>query len=102
MKIYPANVVASITTIRLLCPFEEMRECILYLVGEDISTIALASEEFVNKLRAGVFKQHPSLREIDEKAITPNNWEYHRDKIISQYGNLELIPFTNEVNESHD
>lgn len=94
-KTYPANVVASITTRRLLCPFGDMHECIEYLMNRPVWTHEMANKELFERLKNGILEQHPSLSEIDGDSINQDNYAEHTKRILERFGQLEIEPIKN-------
>lgn len=89
-RTFPAPVVASLTTRKLLCGFPEMHELIEFLENEPIWTHQLASGRFVAYLVDGVLKQHPALASIDPESITTQNYAERAKEIQEQFGDLDI------------
>ncbi len=92
MKTYPIEVLLSISTGVLLCPFGDMHECVEYLAGQPVFTHQLAFKPFVDQLKAAVVTQYPDLA-VNSDHVTPENWQQFRADCIAKLGHSrDIIP----------
>lgn len=93
MRSFATEVVLSLTTGRLLCPFSDLHEFVEFVAGEPVFTHQLAHRAFVQELKDGVFRQYPQLKAIDESGVTKDNWQEFRDKYVEALGpTLDISP----------
>lgn len=73
-RAFPIEVIASLTTGKLLCGFGDMHELAEFVAGHPIWTHEFACRETNQRLADTVFAQHPSVRDIDASWVTRENW----------------------------
>lgn len=93
MRKFNIRALVSVTTGRLLCPFDEMQGLIRYIVGRDVYSHQIGYKLFMDEVRLAVLAQHPQLADIDAASIDLDNWETVGDSCASKYGaSLALKP----------
>jgi hypothetical protein len=63
---FPVGVILSLTTGRLLCPFDELHKFIEHVAGHPVWTHEMAERGLSTRLSHQVFNQHPALLNVAE------------------------------------
>lgn len=90
-KDFPTAAILSISTGRLLSPFEMMHEAIEWVMGHPVWTHELGSEAMANRLKEAVLSQHPQLSEIDVDLTKDNFKEWLKLQVAVFGDTLPLI-----------
>jgi hypothetical protein len=100
-KEFPIEVVASLTSGKLLCKFGDLHEAAEFVAGHPIWTHEFADKPFWERLRTTVFAQCPELEKLTVKEMAPEDVPVFVQDLRTAFGpTVTLFSLSDERTES--